>query len=249
MFGRFRPSPALIVACVALVVALGGTAFGGTRTHASRSIDGGKIKNHSIAGKKLKNDTLTGTQIKESALGVVPNARHALAADAATSATTAQTASTASTANTATNATAVDGVSVAKVFYAPASPTAFGAAPTSIASLGGLTISAACPSGTITLFAGTAVDHAHLTDDLFNAGGSNLGQADGIRLSDFDAAHAEDLTDDSPWGEATFSYARPDGTIVNGQLTFESSNNATADIFDHKAACLVSGFLISNASS
>jgi hypothetical protein len=240
MLGRLRPSPALVVASAALVIALGGTALGGTRKHHSSSINGSHIKNHSIAGKKLKNDTLTGAQIKESTLGTVPDSQHAVAADSATSANTAQTASTATSAN------AVDGVTFAKVFYAPAAATT---ASTQLASIGGLTISATCPSGSVVPMASTAVDHAHLTVDLFNAGGSNLGQADGLRLSDFNVGHPEDLTDDSPWGEASFTYARPDGTVVDGQLTFESSNNVTANIFNHSAACLVSGLLTSAGSS
>jgi hypothetical protein len=71
MLSRLRPSPALIVASFALVVAISGTAY------AAATINGRSIKDHTIAGRKMINDTLTGTQIKESGLGKVPRAAHA----------------------------------------------------------------------------------------------------------------------------------------------------------------------------
>jgi hypothetical protein len=65
---RRRPSPTTIIACIALFVALGGTAFAATK------LSGSKIKKASIPGNRLKKDTLTGKQIKESTLGTVPSA-------------------------------------------------------------------------------------------------------------------------------------------------------------------------------
>jgi hypothetical protein len=68
---RLRPSPALIVASLALFVAIGGTAY------ATVTINGSSIANHSIAGGKLINNTLSGKQIKESRLATVPQAANA----------------------------------------------------------------------------------------------------------------------------------------------------------------------------
>ncbi len=68
---RRRPSPAMVVALTALVVALGGTAY------AAQSIDGGAIKKQTIGAGKLKHKTLTGYQINTNKLGVVPLARRA----------------------------------------------------------------------------------------------------------------------------------------------------------------------------
>jgi hypothetical protein len=68
MFGRLRPSPALIVASLALIAALGGTAYAVTK------IDGRSLLDHSVTGSKLVNNTLTGMQINESRLGKVPRA-------------------------------------------------------------------------------------------------------------------------------------------------------------------------------
>jgi hypothetical protein len=66
-----RPSPAMVVALVALTVALGGTAI------AAQNINGGAIKKQTIGGGKLKQKTLTGFQINTNKLGVVPAARRA----------------------------------------------------------------------------------------------------------------------------------------------------------------------------
>lgn len=63
-----RPSPAMVVALVALFVALGGSGY------AAVQLNGKNIKNRSIAGQKLKNNTLTARQIRESRLGTVPRA-------------------------------------------------------------------------------------------------------------------------------------------------------------------------------
>ncbi|HET9162405.1 MAG TPA: hypothetical protein VFN89_03025 [Solirubrobacterales bacterium] len=66
-----RPSPAMVVATIALIVALGGTAI------AAQHINGGAIKKQTIGGSKLKQKTLTGFQINVNKLGTVPTARRA----------------------------------------------------------------------------------------------------------------------------------------------------------------------------
>jgi len=66
-----RPSPAMVVATIALIVALGGTAI------AAQNINGGAIKKQTIGGGKLKHKTLTGFQINTNKLGVVPAAKRA----------------------------------------------------------------------------------------------------------------------------------------------------------------------------
>src|SRR6186997_1137447 len=64
-----RPSPAMVVALIALVAALAGTAY------AAQSINCGAIKKQTIGGGKLKKDTLTGFQINTNKLGTVPFAQ------------------------------------------------------------------------------------------------------------------------------------------------------------------------------
>ena len=66
-----RPSPAMVVASIALIVALAGTAY------AAQTINGGAIKKQTIGGGKLKRKTLTGFQINTNKLGVVPSAKRA----------------------------------------------------------------------------------------------------------------------------------------------------------------------------
>ena len=61
----------MIVALVALVVALAGTAY------ATQTINGGAIKKQTIGAGKLKHKTLTGYQINTNKLGVVPSAKRA----------------------------------------------------------------------------------------------------------------------------------------------------------------------------
>jgi hypothetical protein len=71
MLKQRRPSPAMVVAVIALIVALAGTAY------AAQTINGGAIKKQTIGGGKLKKKTLTGFQINTAKLGVVPAATRA----------------------------------------------------------------------------------------------------------------------------------------------------------------------------
>jgi len=61
----------MLVALVALIVALAGTAY------AAQTINGGSIKKQTIGGGKLKHKTLTGYQINTNKLGTVPGAKRA----------------------------------------------------------------------------------------------------------------------------------------------------------------------------
>ncbi|HEU4702119.1 MAG TPA: hypothetical protein VFS37_06510 [Conexibacter sp.] len=76
-----RPSPGLVIAVVALVLALGGGAYAAaTITGAdirNGSITGKDVKNGSLTGKDVKKNSLTGKQVKESSLGQVPSAADA----------------------------------------------------------------------------------------------------------------------------------------------------------------------------
>jgi hypothetical protein len=138
------PSPALVIACVALFVSLGGVSYG----LATGSIDSREIKNNTIRSKDVRNNTLrtfdirnnevrgfdirnstiqgrdvafntlTGSDISESSLGKVP------------SATTADSATTAG--------------SVATLRTIPPTGVAEGAAPVALAAHGPLTLTGAC---------------------------------------------------------------------------------------------------------
>jgi hypothetical protein len=103
------PSPALVVACLALFVALGGTVYAAKKARIDgkavkvKSLPGNRLKPRSIAANRLKPGVLkgvlaaqsgpiTGAEIDELTLGQVPEAAHAISADTAQSAVDAQTA-------------------------------------------------------------------------------------------------------------------------------------------------------------
>jgi hypothetical protein len=65
---RFRPSPALVIACIALFAAMGGSAY------AAVVITGKNVKNYSLTGKDIKKDGIGGVTVKESRLSTVPSA-------------------------------------------------------------------------------------------------------------------------------------------------------------------------------
>jgi hypothetical protein len=91
---------------------------------------------------------------------------------------------------------------------------------------------------------------------MYNSAGG--GGADGLHHSDFGLNSAfhfgESLGDGNARGDTSFTYTRANGTIVNGQLSFDSSDlnviqPGDGDIFNHVAKCLVSGFAMSTTAS
>jgi hypothetical protein len=76
-----RPSPAMVVAVVALVAALSGSAYAalgkntvGTKQLKSKAVTSGKIANNAVTSAKVAPNSLTGSDINLTALGAVPNA-------------------------------------------------------------------------------------------------------------------------------------------------------------------------------
>ena len=76
-----RPSPAMVVALIALFVALGGTSYAALRigskqivNNSIRSID---VRDNTLRGKDVADNGLTGRDIVESTLGTVPSATNA----------------------------------------------------------------------------------------------------------------------------------------------------------------------------
>lgn len=117
--GKRLPSPALVVAALALFVALGGTVYAAKKAKLDgrairvKSIPGNRVKPHSIAANRLKPNVLAGieghggkiigAEIDLQSLGQVPSAAHAETADRAQSAADAETALNAVNAINATN--------------------------------------------------------------------------------------------------------------------------------------------------
>jgi hypothetical protein len=108
--GWTRPSPALVIACLALFVALGGTVLAATKingkTIAVKSLPGNRLEPGSVPGNRIAPGSLKGAQIQAGTLGEVPNAAHADSAD------TARRAQTATAADHADDATTINGHAV-----------------------------------------------------------------------------------------------------------------------------------------
>ena len=73
---RFLPSPAMVVAVVALIVSLSGSAYAAFvitgKNIKNGTVTGRDIRNHSLSGTDVRHDSLGGRSIKESSLGAVP---------------------------------------------------------------------------------------------------------------------------------------------------------------------------------
>jgi hypothetical protein len=116
-WGWRRPSPALLIACVALFVALGGTVLAAKKidghTIRVKSLPGNRLAVGSVPGNRLHQGTIPGSslapgsvkaeQIDVGSLGPVPSAVHADSAD------TARRAQTAIAAEHAADATTING--------------------------------------------------------------------------------------------------------------------------------------------
>ena len=135
LFAR-RPSPAMVIALVALFVSLSGVSYGvatgfidsreiknnevrsrDVRNNEIRTIDlrnnqvrGIDIRNSSVQGRDIALNTVTGTDVNESTLGKVPSAANADSAATAAHATNADNATNATTAQNAANADTVGGI-------------------------------------------------------------------------------------------------------------------------------------------
>lgn len=105
-----RPSPALVIACLALFVALGGTVMAATKidgkTIRIKSLPGNRLAVGTLPGNRLIPGSLKAAQIDVGSLGQVPSAAHADSAD------DARRAQTAAAADHAADATEVNGRSV-----------------------------------------------------------------------------------------------------------------------------------------
>jgi hypothetical protein len=78
-----RPSPAMVVAFMALLVSLGGTSYAitalpaksvGAKQLKSKAVTTPKIKNNAVTGAKVRRNSLTGSDIRADTLGTVDSA-------------------------------------------------------------------------------------------------------------------------------------------------------------------------------
>jgi hypothetical protein len=234
-----RPSPAMVVALIALVGAFGGSAIADEAVQVSKLIKGSKIKKRSLPGNRLKKNTLGGTEINESRVGKVPSATNADKATTATNATNALNATNATNATSATNATnavnatnaqnadTVDGFHAARIFFTQEIGDGI---PVEALDLGGLVIEVTCDAGVgnqMSAVAKTTVDNAQIDLGINSSVDHGLPDSDpdtpllGTFLDnqggdfwdesdDFDSGDSLDLIDQATSG----------GDNVNGRLVY-----------------------------
>lgn len=193
---RRRPSAALIVACLALLVALGGTAGADPIGQISRLISGTQIKKNSIRGSRLVRGTITGREVNERRIGTVPRATRA---------------------NSALNADLVGGLAVRKVFFRAAP----GAAPVQLFSGAGLSLFASCTAaGNPVLRATTAVNGSAIRAGRIVPAAA---AAASVGSGNFNAGASLSLLGGTPNGTLTVHYARPDGAVATVALQYGDS--------------------------
>ena len=237
-----RPSPALVIACISLFVALGGVGYAA----ATGSIDGREIKNNSVASKDIRNNsvaggdvrtstlrgsdvranTLTGSDISESSLGKVPSAGQA------------DNAATAGSATTASTAGSVGGLVLRKINYR-ADPVS---ASQPILDVGGLVLNAACAAGnTLSVTARTTSQNSSIyatASSLDNSTDGDGDRADDLEGGGFDTATTFDalVGGDANPNLVTLVYHSEAGTQVTA--------NFVADRASSGAGCVVHGSAI-----
>jgi hypothetical protein len=208
---RRRPSPALVIACIALFVSLGGVSYGvatgfidsreiknnsirskDVRNNTLRTFDvrnneirGFDIRNSSVQGRDVALNTLTGVDIAEDTLGKVPSAA---AADTATSATTAGS---------------VGGVTLLRFAYSAEQGNGF----VEILNFGGLKLEASCAlGGLLEVRANPAEPNSEISADFTGAF---------VNDADFDPGDDSVVADTS--GEGQIAFAAPNGAVVTVQ--------------------------------
>ena len=198
---RRRPSPALVISCIALFVSLGGVSYGvatgfiDSREIKNNSVRSADIRNSNVEGRDVASNTLKGADISEQDLGKVPSASVADAAGTATSAGTAGAAGS------------VGGVTLKTFNWQGQQGGSF----VDVVNLGGLTVEASCEddggSPSLQVQAKSAVAHSEVS-----ATWGGFGPAED--LAPGVPAQLADGPDDAP---GTITYTGANGKVVTVQ--------------------------------
>jgi hypothetical protein len=166
------PSPALVIACVALFVSLGGVSYGlatgsiDSRELKNNAVSSGDMRNNTIRSKDVRNNTLRtfdirnnevrGFDIRNSTVRGRDVAFNTLSGADISEGTLAKvpSATNADTATSATNAGTVGGVAVRRFNYTAEQ----GTGATNFLDFGGLRLTASCGAGPALEVRGTAAD-------------------------------------------------------------------------------------------
>lgn len=201
-FLRRRPSPATVIACLALFAALGGTAYAAAKITGANVVDRSltyhDIKQESLGtgeiqrlrGRDIRTAAIGGTQVDEKSLAKVPSAA---AADSA------------------------GGLFPRKVF----AKIPVNGPEQTILSLSGMSLLASCPGGTVQVRAITGTSD---TEFAAQAVGNN-NTARGIRNGNFDIGTSVDVDQGIANGHVSLSYAAGAGGAATADLGVGSTSS------------------------
>lgn len=197
----------MIVACMALFVALGGTSFAAVKL-SKNSVGTREIKKNGVAASEVKNNSLTGSDINESKLGQVPSAGRA------------------DSAATADSAGAINGQKLVKIrFVVP-----INTAETTIMSHAGLTITGSCSGGgNISLTAKSATQDSSIYADVTTDAAPQSPVQNDKESGAFDAGDTFDLLVGTGGNvsRTEFHWEAPDGNQATGWITADASSGCS----------------------
>ncbi len=215
-----RPSGAMVVAIIALVVAASGTAVAATKLVSGDSIiikgtlsgnrlrkqtlTAAQIRKGSLTAALVRKHTLTGSQINLQRLGTVPSATNAAHATAATTATSALNASNASNAAELNGQPGSTYLTTANRVGAGRIVTASAPSSTTIFTSGPFTLTMSCGDNHLTLIASSTASGAIVDGQPVSTGG--------VPLTSWD------LSSSTPWQNGVIDFEAPNGTsaVVTG---------------------------------
>lgn len=255
---RRRPSPALVIALIALFVSLSGVAYGvatgsidsreikqntirsgdlrnneiRTRDLRNNEVRGLDIRNSTVRGREVALNSLTGNDINESRLEKVPSA---------TSADTAASAATAATAATAANAASAQSLNGLRVV--PIKHRSGSVANQAILDAGGLQLVVTCAGGDEELRARTTVADSEIAVVSDDAASADTAPPDNLvnhNLDDnFNPGDEFDLQDSTAASDDRIfqlHYLAGNGTDVTAHLIADDDLGANN--------CVVSGYAV-----
>jgi hypothetical protein len=234
---RRLPSPALVVAGLALAVALGGTAYAASALPRN-SVGNQQLKAGSVSAVKLAKGSVTSRQIKDHTIVAADLAKNAIPAliGKVASATHADTADRATSAARADIAGSVSGASFTTIDYRVGASTPA----QTIVGANGLTVAASCDdSGTLLLSLSSATADAQYallaTDETGNVRGDSFNAWTG---DSFDVATRLGLPDLSR-ESIHLTYQNPAGKPVLVDLAIDAA------AFNGATACYAGGYAVS----
>jgi hypothetical protein len=227
---RKRITYANVMSSIAVFLVLGGGAAYAAKKIGSNEIKGNsittgkikkeavtasKIKNNSVVTAKIANGAVTGAKLNLGTVGTVPNAAHATSADSAN------------------NANTVGGLTIKK--FSVKVPN--GAGPTTVLSVGGITLTGSCEGGATNLVATRDASAPSMTATMaaFNTA------ADELQTTGFSSFNTVDLDQGFSTLGGKFEAATSTGNVTTIQYQARDAGNFTPN----ENVCVYAGSAIS----